>query len=254
MAFSGYVLNQGRVFIAERAFNGADVTGLDLIGDADTVELRVKQKTLPVVASFTGNGVTVANPVIETACTLKIQALDMRLKNWAAATWGDNSGPKAGNVVSGEALILYNGQYAKLKNIGVSGVVIAGATLGLDYVIDSARHGIVRVLPGSIVIPDGIPFATTVGYSYAANNGKVQAFVLGPKFYRVVVAGVNAAQGNQPTVLEVRQVQLEMATKLDFIAKKHMAFELGGELLFDSSLPTATAHGDLSNHFSWEIA
>jgi hypothetical protein len=150
--------------------------------------------------------------------------------------------------------VLFNGKYVKLANIGVSNVVVAGAVLNTDYVLDTAAHGMLRVLPGSSAAPVGTPFTTTVAYDYAANNGKVEAFVLGQKFYRIVVAGLNTAQGNQPTILEVRQVQLEMAKKFDFIGKKHMAFELGGELLIDGSRPLATEVGDLSQFFSFEKA
>lgn len=256
MAYSdrSYVLSQGRVFICERNFNGADITGLEWVGDADDVILTVSQKTDKIKDSFTGKGLTVANPVTETDCMFKINALDMRLANWAMATWGDNSGANAGGSVVAEPITLFNDSYCKLQNIGVSNVVIAGAALNTDYVMDTAAHGMVKCLPGSPAAPAGTPLTTTVNYDYAANNGKIEAFVLGQKFYRVVVAGINTAQGNQPMILEVRQIQLEMAKKFDFISKKHMAFELAGELLLDGSRPLATAPGDLSQFFSWEKA
>jgi hypothetical protein len=256
MAFaqSSYILSQARVFIVERAFNGPDIGALDWVGDADNVDLTVSQKTDKIKESYTGKGLTAANPVTETDCMLKINVLDMKLQNWAMATWGDDSGAKAGGSVTGESIVLFNGKYVKLANIGVSNVVVAGAVLNTDYVLDTAAHGMLRVLPGSSAAPVGIPFTIMVAYDYAANNGKVEAFVLGQKFYRIVVAGLNTAQGNQPTILEVRQVQLEMAKKFDFIGKKHMAFELGGELLIDGSRPLATEVGDLSQFFSFEKA
>ena len=256
MAFaqSSYILNQGRVFIAERNFNGADVTGLIWVGDADNVELTVTQKTDKIKDSFTGKGLTVANPVTETDAMLKINALDMAMQNWAMATWGDDSGAKIAGSVAGESIVLFNGQHTKLANIGVSNVVVAGAVVDTDYVLDTAAHGMLRCLASSPAAPLNAPLTTTVAYDYAANNGKVEAFVLGQKFYRIVVAGINTAQGNQPTILEVRQVQLEMAKKFDFIGKKHMAFELSGELLLDGLRSLATEPGDLSQFFSWEKA
>jgi len=251
---SGYVLNQGRVFIQERQFNGPATGPLKWVGDADSVSLTMSQKKDEIMDSFTGSGMIVAAPVTETTGELSINVLDMKLQNWAIATWGDDSGPNAGGTVSGEAITMFNGEYVKLANMGVSSVVVSGATLGTDYVMDTAAHGMLRVLPGSSAAPDGSPFTTTVSYTYAANNGKVEAFVLGQKYYTVVVAGRNAAQGNQPTVLTVKQIQLGVAKKFNFIEKKHMVFELSGSLMYDASLPLASVAGDLSNLFSWEAA
>ncbi len=256
MAFadSSYILNQGRVFVQERDFNGAAVGGLRWMGDADNVELTVSQKTDKIKDSFTGKGLTVANPVTETDVMLKISALDQQMENWAMATWGDNTGAIVAGSVTDEDIVMYNGAYVKLANIGISNLNISGAVLDTDYVLDTAQHGMIRVLPGSTAAPEGTPFSTTASYDYAANNGKIEAFVLPQKFYTIVVAGINVAQGNQPTVLKVHQVQLEMAKKMDFIGKKRMVLELQGELLLDGSLPLAMEAGDLSQFFTWEKA
>lgn len=249
---SGYALGQGRVFLAERAFNGALTGGLDYIGDADSVQLTVSQKTQEVRDQFSGQGLLKKNPVIATSCSIKISALDTRLANWARATWGDSSGAIAGDSVLAEAVTLYRGQYVKLAHMGVSAVAVAGAVLDADYVVDSAAHGLLRVLADAPVA--GTPFVTTAAYDYAASTGKVEAFVLGQKYYQLVVAGVNVAQGNQPTVLTVRQVQLQMATKLDFISKKPTTFDLAGELIVDKVIATPDDAGDLSQFFSWQKA
>lgn len=251
---SSYALVQGRVFLAERARNGALTTGLDWIGDADSVQLTVSQKTQPVKDQFSGGGLTTANPVIETSVSVKINALDTRLANWAAATWGDSSGARTSGSVSGEAITLYNGRYAKLVRIGVSSVVVTGAVLNTDYVVDSAAHGMLRVLASSVTIPSGTPLTTTVAYNYAASTGKVEALVLGQKYYQIVVAGINVAQANQPTVLTIRQVQLQMASKIDALGKKSTSLELSGELIVDSTIAAPSVHGDTSQYFSFEKA
>ncbi len=256
MAFNntGYLLNQGRVFIQERQFNGPPVGGLVWVGDADNVALSMSQKTDDIVDNFTGSGMIVAAPVTETTGDLTISVLDMRMKNWAMATWGTDSGAQIAGTVSGESIVMFNGQYVKLAHMGVSNVAVAGATLNTDYVMDTAAHGMLRVLDTSPAVPEGAPLTTTVSYDYAANNGKVEAFVLGQKYYTVVVAGINTAQGNQPTVLTIKQIQLSVSKKFDMISKKHMAFELMGKVMYDQSLPLATVAGDLSNLFSWEKA
>lgn len=251
---SSYALIQGRVFLAERALNGALTTGLDWIGDADSVQLTVSQKTQQIKDQFSGRGMLTANPVIETMVSVKINALDSRLANWAAATWGDNSGARSSGSVAGEALTLYNGRYAKLARMGVSGVVVAGAVLGTDYVVDSAAHGLLRVLSTSVTIPAGTPLTTTVAYNYAASTGKVEAFVLGQKYYTVVIAGLNVAQGAQPTVMTIRQVSLQMTPKIDALGKKTSDLEMSGELLIDQTIPTPAVAGDLSQLFVFEKA
>jgi hypothetical protein len=244
------IVMQGRVFIQERSFNGAALTGLDWVGNCDNAVLELKQKNETIKDNFTGLGLTIANPVVETDADFSISVLDMRMQNWAMGVWGEWSGAEISGAVSGEDIVMYNDRYVQLAKPGVSSVVVAGATLDTDYVVDSAPHGLLRVLPGSAAAPDGTPFATTVDYNYAANNGKVEGFVTAQKFYTIVVNGINVAQGNQPMILTVRQIQLSMTKKMDFIDKKAMKFELMGTLLQDATISLPSAPGDLSQFFS----
>jgi hypothetical protein len=250
---SSYALLQGRVFLAERALNGALTGGLEWIGDADAVRLSIEQKTTPI-RDFTRGNATVAAPASEPTVTVEINALDVRLKTWALATWGDSSGARVAGSVLAEAVTLYNGQYLKLARMGVSSLVIVGADSD-DYVLDSAAHGLVRVLTTSPAAPAGVPLVTTASYDYAASTGKVEALVPGSqKHYQIVVAGVNAAQGNQPTVLTMRQVCLSMASEIDALGKKSVALALTGELLVDQTISTPDGTGDLSQFFVFEKA
>jgi hypothetical protein len=250
---SGYTLSQGRVFLAERALNGALTSGLEWVGDANEVQLSISQKTQPI-PDFTRRGQIVAAPVSETAVSVRINALDTRLANWARATWGDSSGARVSGSVLAEAVTLYNGQYLKLARMGVSSLSIVGAVEDADYVVDSLAHGLVRVLAASVVAPLGTPFTTTAAYDYAASTGKVEGLIYGQKHYQVVVAGVNVAQGNQPTVLTIRQVTLQMATKLDALGRKPVELELNGELILDQLVSTPDGAGDLSQFFVIEKA
>lgn len=245
----GYALTQGRVFLAERAFNGALTTGLDWIGDADSVQLTVAQKTQQVKDQFSGKGYTTKNPVVETTITVRINALDARLANWARATWGE-SGARTGGSELSEAVTLYNGRYLKLARMAVSDVTIVGAVENADFVVDSAAHGLIRVLSTSTAALLGTPLVTTAAYDYAATSGKVEALVAAQKFYQVVVAGVNVAQGNQPTIMTMRQVQLQMGKTIDAISKKPSAFDLTGELIVDKAMVTS----GISQFFTFEKA
>jgi hypothetical protein len=128
----------------------------------------------------------------------------------------------------------------------VSNVVIGGAVLDTDYVIDSASGGLIRVLPGSTAAPAGTPLETTVAYDYLSNNGQVEGFVTAQKFYTIVVNGINVAQSNQPHILRIHQIQLDAFKKADFIDKRQMKLETGGEILVDGSI---SDDGELSQVF-----
>jgi hypothetical protein len=244
------IVLQGKVFIQERTYNGAVLGPLKWVGNAENCILSVKQKEEDIKDNFTGKGLTIAKPVVETDAELKIQVLDMSMQNWADATWGSWGGALEADSVAGESVILEAGCYVQLAHPGVSNVVIAGAVEDTDYSIESAASGLIRVLDDSPAAPAGTPLTTTVAYDYAAYNGRVDSFVLGQKFYKVVINGKNLAQGNQPCILTINQVQLGMSSKFDFISKKKMEFELMGSVLYDGYLPDAQEAGDLSNLFS----
>jgi hypothetical protein len=252
MAFtdSSPIVLQGKVFLQERTYNGAVLGPLKWVGNAENCTLAVKQKEEEIEDNFTGKGMLIAAPVVSTSAELKIQVLDMKMQNWADATWGSWTGAADAGSATGEAVILEAGGYVVLAHPGVSNVAIAGAVEDTDYVIESAASGMIRVLDDSPAAPAGTPLTTTAAYDYAAYNGRVDAFVLGQKFYTVVIVGKNVAQANQPCVLRVNQVQLGMSSKFDFISKKRMEFELMGKVLYDGLLADAAEAGDLSNLFS----
>jgi hypothetical protein len=244
------IVLQGKVFLQERTYNGAVLGPLKWVGNAENCSLLVKQKEEEIEDNFTGKGMLIAAPVVSTAADLKIQVLDMQMQNWADATWGSWTGVETTDTVASEAVILEAGCYVQLAHPGISSLSISGAVLDTDYVVESAASGLIRVLDDSPAAPAGTPLTTTAGYTYAEYNGRVDAFVLGQKFYTVVINGKNVAQANQPCILRVNQVQLGMSSKFDFISKKRMEFELMGKVLYDGYLADASEAGDLSNLFS----
>jgi surface antigen len=175
-----------------------------------------------------------------------LSMIDITMNNFARASWGTWTGVETSGAVSGESIVMYNDRYVQLAKTGVSNVVVAGAVLDTDYTVDSASGGRLKVLSTSPAAPDGTPLTTTVAYDYAANNGQVEGFVTAQKFYSIVVDGINVAQGNQPHILRIHQIQLDAFKKADFIDKKTLKLESGGEILIDSTIPD---DGDLSQVF-----
>jgi hypothetical protein len=227
---------QGKVFVEERQFNGPAITGLEYLGNCENAKVSFKQKRERIVDNFSGRGLTVAAPVVETEVEMMLTMLDIGSDNFARTTWGSYGGAEEAGSVTAESIVMYNNRYVQLAKTGVSNVVVSGATLDTDYVVDSASHGRLRVLADSTAAPDGTPLETTVAYDYVANNGIVQAYVTSQKFYSIVIDGINVAQGNQPFILRIHQIQLDAAKALDFIDKKQMKLESGGEILIDSSI------------------
>lgn len=242
------IIMQGKVFIQERSFNGAATSGLEWVGNADNAVLSFKQKRERIVDNYTGKGLTIASPVVETELEFMLSMLDLSMSNLARASWGRWDGVEVAASIAGESIVMYNDRYVQLAHSGVSNVVVAGAVLNTDYVIEaSGAGGLLRVLPGSTAAPAGTPLTTTVSYDTTANNGKVEGFVTAQKFYSIVVNGINVAQGNQPHILRIHQIQLDAWKKADFIDKKQMKLESGGEILIDASI---SDDGALSQVFS----
>jgi hypothetical protein len=251
MAFndSSYGLFQGQLFIQERAFNGAPLSGFEFIGDADMFTIDPKQKFEDIKESQSGLGLTAAHIPTETDVAVKLRTLDIKIANWVRATWGGSAGAVVSATGVSETVVLYNGMMTPLAHPGVSNVVVSGASLGTDYTLD-AVNGSITVLTSSTAIPVGTPLTTTVTYDHAAYNGKVEAFTTGQRYYTLRLQGRNTAQGNQPVIVTCHQAALDMAKALSLIEKKHQAFELDGMLLQDTSKPLPQAPTDLSQFFT----
>ncbi|MDE2455664.1 MAG: hypothetical protein KGL43_18915 [Burkholderiales bacterium] len=249
---SSYGLYQGQLFIAERSYNGALLSGFQFLGDVDKFEIAPKQKYEDIMESQSGLGLTAAHIPTETAVSLAIQALDQKMQNWVKATWGGTAGAVVSGTVSAESVVLYNGAMTPLAHPGVTSVVITSTpslVLGTDYTID-AVNGAITVLASSTAIVSGTPLTVSVAYSYAAYNGRVDAFTTGQRYWTARLHGRNTAQGNQPLIVTVNQVTFDIAKAFSLIEKKHQVFALDGACLQDALLPLPSSPTSLSQFFS----
>jgi hypothetical protein len=249
---SSYALYQGSFYLQERSLNGADLTGYQFVGDVDMFTIDPKQKFEDIEESQTGLGLTAAHILTGTSVTSKFRALDTKFANWIRATWGGGGTAVAGGSVTGESIVLYNGQVTKLAHPGVSSLVLSvgpAAVVNTDYTVDTV-NGTIAVLAASTVIVAGTPQTYTAAYTKAAYGGKVQAFVTGQRYYRALLVGRNVAQGNQPVHVICNQISFDMAKSLSLIDKKHVNFEMDGMLLQDTLIATPVTSTDLSQFFS----
>lgn len=251
MAFndSSYGLFQGSLYLAERDFNGAQTSGFEHLGDVDMFTIDPGQKFEDIEESMTGGGYQSAHIPVSTSLKMKCRALDIKMSNWLRATWGGGGTAVTGASVSGESIVLYNGCMTPLAHPGVSNVVIAGATVTTDYVVD-AVNGSLAVPVTSTTIPDGTPLSTTAAYDFAAYRGKIEAFTVGQKFYMARFEGRNAAQGNQPMIFNLRQMTLDLSKVFNLIEKKRFGFDMEGALLQDTTIPIPADANDLSQFWN----
>lgn len=242
------IIMQGKVLIAERQFNGPLITGYEWIGNSDNFVMSFKQKRESIKDNFTGKGLTLAAPVVETEIEVMFNMMELSVANLARASWGTVDAGDAAATGATFATTGYNGGYIQLPHPSVSNVTIGGLVAGTDFVVErGGLGGLIQILPTSTAIVAGTPEAITVTYDHAANNGRVEAFTTSQKFYSMILNGVNVAQGSQPHILKVHQFQLDAWKKADFIDKKQMKLETGGEILIDT---TIADDGVLSQVFS----
>jgi hypothetical protein len=240
------IIMQGKVLIAERTFNGALLTSPEWIGNCDNFTLSFKQKRESIKDNFTGRGLTIAAPVVETEVEVMFNMLDVGQSNFARASFGTKGAAETAGTGESETYLAKQGSYIQLAYPVVSNVAISGLTVTTDYVVE--RDG----LGGLIRFMDDAPGLTdtdqevTVTYDYAANNGKVEAFTESQRFYTLWLNGINVAQAGQPHILQVHQIQLDAFKKADFIDKRQMKLESGVEILIDSSIAD---DGELSQVF-----
>lgn len=124
---------------------------------------------------------------------------------------------------------------------------------GTDYTLDAANGGLQMIATSTLVPPFPNPLQVapagtggiglTSAYTYAGYTGKVEAFTTGIQYFTMRLNGLNIANGNQPVIVNVYQLALNMAKMMSFIDSKHMNLELDGMCLQDTlrSLPTPSA-------------
>lgn len=244
-----YGVYQGVLYAAKRTMNGAQTGGWTDLGDVDQFTIDPKPKYEDINESRTGQGFNSAHVITQTDLSVKLQALQGSQANWERALWGTASGSVAGATVTGEAVTIYPGpSMVPLAHPGVSAVTVSAGVEGTDYTVDAA-NGALLILEGSAVFTNAAGTAATVNYTFDTYTGKVEAYTTQQPILMLRLHGINTANNNQPTIVECYQWAPDMAATMDFIGKKHMAFQLGGMLLQDQTKPLATPSNPYSQFF-----
>ena len=244
-----YGVYQGVLYAAKRTMNGAQTGGWLDLGDCDEFIIDPKPKYEDINESRTGLGFNAAHVITQTDLNVKLRMLQGSQANWERALWGSASGSVAGSTVTGEAVTIYPGpSMVPLAHPSVSAVTVSAGVEGTDYTVDAA-NGALNILAGSAVFTSASGTAATVNYTFDTYTGSVEAYTTQQPILSLRLHGINTANNNQPTIVECYQWAPDMSNTLDFIGKKHMAFELGGMLLQDQTKPLATSTNLFSQFF-----
>lgn len=247
MAFTdaSYGLFQGTLYAAPRLMNGPQTGGFLNLGDCDALEITPTQKYEDIEESISGLGLSAAHIPTSTQLKVKMNLRYLSAKNWVTALWGSYGNTVTGATVAAEPVNLYNGAMTPLANPGVSAVVVtktAGSlvlVLGTDYTLD-AVNGTITVLPASALVASAtVATPCTVAYTFAAWTGRIDAFTTGQIVLKLRLNGINTANSNQPTLVNIYQFVPDIAKSLKMIEKKSASLELDGMLLQDTTIASA---------------
>jgi hypothetical protein len=125
-------------------------------------------------------------------------------------TWGLIVG---GTVTDGTAVWTNRGPFA--------------AVADTDYEVRGAG---LMIMDGGI--PDGCPIS--VAYSYGAHQ-IVQALTSGSGIYELTFDGVNEADSNSPSILDIYRLQIGATASLPFLSDDFASLEVKGKVLLDST-------------------
>jgi hypothetical protein len=246
---TSYGLFQGKIYGALRFLNGPQRGGFIHLGDADKMEISMKQKFDDVIESESGFGTNAAHIPTETSMDVKLNLLKIQFSNWELALWGTYGGTVDAGTVSGEVVKIFPGpSYVPFQHPGVSAVTLSLGVADVDYVVDPVNGG-ANILADSAVFTDQAGVSVTVGYDYAGYGGRVQAFTSQQPIMMLRLNGKNVANPGQPVITNVFQWAPDMAKMLSLIEKKRNAFELDGMLLIDDLRPAPTEESPMSQFF-----
>jgi len=112
-----------------------------------------------------------------------------------------------------------------------SAVTVTGYTEGTDF--EKKAAGILVLASGTI------PASTALAISYTSKTvDVVEAFVNAAQERRIVLDGLNEAQGGTPVIITVHRAKFGPAQETQFIGDDFGSIEVSGEALLDTTITT----------------
>lgn len=240
-----YFRGQGKLFIGLRNTDGSD-NGLIFVGDIESADGTPNVEREQIIENVTGSSGIAAEFVRKVEYSLTINMRSAKPAHLAMALQASNTA-KAGSSVTDEEIVAHVGKFTPLEHTNVESVVVKSEDGGTTYTENTDY--IVHAADGMIEIPDSGSTITDeetikVSYSYAAQHH----LAANPQNqeYRIVFAGLNAANNSKKVRCEIYRAKLSPSV-LGFIQQNAVNFPLTGTILQDSSRPA----GD--QFYSWKL-
>ncbi|MEO7067435.1 MAG: hypothetical protein ABI114_11040 [Rhodanobacter sp.] len=242
-----YFYGQGRVSIAVRDPSTGVPGPFRWIGDVSAFSIKLTTQQVEHKESYSGQRALVTSFPSEKAANVDMTMHQMDPENLALVLYGSTTSAVAGTATA-EAFpaTVAVGDDVYLANPGVSALVITDSTpttpltlvLGTDYTVDP-NFGRVTILDlGAFVQP------FKAAYSYAARKS-VGMFTTGQPQLAMRYEGINLAEGNAPTLVELYKVAPGVVQDLALITTGNdvAGLQITGGVLLDSSRPAVGGLG-----------
>jgi len=225
---SEYFSGQGNVLLAEIV--GGVPQGYRHIGNVPELKFNIDQSVTEHKESTSGQRATDLRLTTETKVSFSITVEDLNIKNLNLVLYGTDT-VTPGASVTGENVTVRNGFTVNLAHIGVSNVVIAGATEGTDYSVNS-EVGSINFLPGGALTDGSV---VTVDYDFASQTS-VAALTQTRKEYAMRFEGLNTIDG-KPVVVDTFRMTPDPLKELGLIQDDIASVPLEGSLLYSAQHP-----------------
>lgn len=245
----GYLVGQGKIYLATRNTTTNVIGAYRWIGDASGFEITGAEDFLDYEENYSGSRVRVVHIALSTTAGYSMDMRNITAANLAAAVHG-NFSTGAGATVTAQQITGYNDSIVFLANPGVSSVVInkAGVPLVLntDYTLD-ALNGTITILPGSTAVTAVMgAVALTANYTFAANGGTVQAMTARYQEFALRYVGFSQTDGSA-IMVNMPRVTVDIAASLALIGNDVATLSVSGGIL---PAPEITASPTVSNLYT----
>ena len=230
-----YFSGQGKAFIAT-ATDGVP-GAFRYVGNVPILNVALETDVLDHRESTSGNRLTDLRIIRGRSSKFSFTLEEFEKKNLALALYGADSSI-TGSTTSAEAapVTLAVGDYWRLLHPDVSSLVItdsagspATLVLNTDYSIESAKHGMVKILSlGAYTQP------FKAAYTYATRTS-IKMLTEGFVDRWVRFNGLNTVDSNRAVVVDLYKVNFDPVAQMDLINDDIFKMELSGGALYDST-------------------
>jgi len=238
---SYYASFQGRVYLGKRDASGNPIE-LRTPGNVAELKLALKTEVIEHYESQSGSRSLDHRMIKQKSATVTLTIEEFTKENLALALYGHFVQSPTGTVTDEPlpAGVVVGDRYA-LAHPKVSALVVKDSpgallTLGTHYTAD-ADFGAIQFLNLASFVQ---PFKAS--YSHGAVTA-IGIFTQPAPERFLRLEGINTAQGNAKTLVELYRIAFDPLKEISFISNEYNQFELEGSLLADPGKPVDAALG-----------